>query len=108
MTLRPIAIAATAGLLAVSSLAFAQTGAAAKKPLGKLTCEEFLAFEDTFKPKVVYWAVAYGKGGKAESAVLDVEGTEKAIPVIIEKCKAAPKDPLLKHVKAETAKAAKK
>jgi acid stress chaperone HdeA len=106
MTSRPIAVAAAAAMMAVSTLAFAQTPP--KKPLGVLTCEEFLAFDETFKPKVVYWAAAYGKGGRAESAVLDVEGTEKVIPVIVEKCKAAPKESFLKHVKAEMAKADKK
>ena len=62
------------------------------------------AFEETFKPKVVYWAVAYGKGGKAETAVLDVEGTDKVIPVIIEKCKATRKASFLKTVKSESSK----
>jgi acid stress chaperone HdeA len=101
MRVRLVATAAVVALIACSTLAPAQTGAP-KKALGKLTCEEFLAYEDTFKPKVVYWAVAYGKGGKAEAAMLDVEGTEKVIPVIIEKCKAAPKDSFLKTVKAES------
>jgi hypothetical protein len=27
----------------------------------------------------VYWAAAYGKGGKPEAAVIDVEGTEKVV-----------------------------
>src|SRR5262245_21576681 len=88
---RLVGTAAAVALLATSSLALAQ-GSAPKKPLGKLTCEEFLAYDDTFKPKVVYWAAAYGKGGKPEAAMLDVEGTEKVIPVIVEKCKSAPKD----------------
>jgi acid stress chaperone HdeA len=91
MTVQRIAIALLAtALIGGSTLAYAQGGS--KKPLGKLTCEEFLALDDTFKPKMVYWAAAYGKGGKPEAAVLDVEGTEKVIPVIIEKCKSAPKD----------------
>ena len=103
MHVRRIVTAATVALIATSTLALAQTSAP-KKPLGKLTCEEFLAYEDTFKPKVVYWAVAYGKGGKAEAAMLDVEGTEKVIPVIIEKCKAAPKASFLKTLKTESSK----
>ena len=103
MRVRLIVTAAAVALIASSTLALAQTSAP-KKPLGKLTCEEFLAYEETFQPKVVYWAVAYGKGGKAESAVLDVEGTDKVIPVIIEKCKAAPKASFLKTVKSESSK----
>ena len=94
-------VAAT--LMAGSTVAFGQS-AATKKPLAKMTCEDFIGIEDTFKPKVVYWAVAYGKGGKAETAVLDVEGTDKVIPVIIEKCKAAPKASFLKTVKSESSK----
>ena len=107
MMIRFVATATAVALLAGSTLAMAQGAAPAKKPLGKLTCEEFLAYDETFKPKVVYWAAAYGKGGKAEAATLDVEGTEKLIPVIVEKCKAAPKDSFLKQVRAESGKAAK-
>ena len=82
MTVRRIGTAAAVVLMASATVALAQTGAP-KKPLGKLTCEEFLAVDETFKPKVVYWAVAYGKGRRAEAAVVDIEGTEKLIPVII-------------------------
>jgi acid stress chaperone HdeA len=103
MHVRLIGTAAVVALIASSTLALAQTSVP-KKPLGKLTCEEFLAYDETFKPKVVYWAVAYGKGGKAESAVLDVERTDKVIPVIIEKCKAAPRASFLKTVKSESSK----
>jgi acid stress chaperone HdeA len=102
MRVRLIGTAAVVALIASATMGLAQTSP--KKPLGKLTCEEFLAFDDTFKPKVVYWAAAYGKGGKPEAAMLDVEGTEKVIPVIIEKCKAAPKAAFLNTLKAESGK----
>ena len=64
--------------------------------------------EDTFKPKVVYWAVAYGQGGKPESAGINVDGTEKMIPVLIEACKKAPKESFWEKVKAEVKKLEKK
>jgi len=103
-----VAIVLTAAvLLAGVPVAFAQSSAP-KKPLGKMTCEEFLVLEDTFKPKVVYWAVAYGKGGKPEAAVLDVEGTEKVVPIIVEECKKAPKASFWQKVKAEVKKLDKK
>ena len=57
-----------------------------KKPLTQWTCEEFLAVDDTFKPKVVYWAMAYGKGGKPESATIDVDGIETVTPQIVDAC----------------------
>ena len=87
-------------LMAGSTAAFAQSSAA-KKPLGKMTCDDFLVIEDTFKPKVVYWAAAYGKGGKPEAAVLDVEGTEKVVLAVVEVCKKAPKESFWQKVKAE-------
>jgi acid stress chaperone HdeA len=90
-----------ASLLAGATGAF---GEAAKKPLGKMTCEDFLAVEDTYKPKVVYYAVAYAKGGKPEAAVIDVEGTEKITPLLIEECKAKPKESFWKKVTAEVKK----
>jgi acid stress chaperone HdeA len=107
MTVRRIGTAVVVALMASSTLALAQTSAP-KQPLSKLTCEQFLAYDATVQPKVVYWAAAYGKGGKPEAAVLDVEATEKVIPVIIEKCKAAPKDSFLKTMKSESAKSMKK
>jgi acid stress chaperone HdeA len=97
--------AVAASLLACATLAFAES---AKKPLGKMTCEDFLAVEDTVKPKVVYYAVAYAQGGKPEAAVVDVEATDKITPVLIEECKATPKESFWKKVKAEVKKIEKK
>src|SRR5262249_20210922 len=82
MRCRSLALGVTAALLMTSgTLALAQS-APAKKPLGKMTCDDFLAIDESFKPKVVYWAAAYGKGGKPEAAVLDVEGTDKLVPAL--------------------------
>jgi acid stress chaperone HdeA len=98
----------TATLVAgASTLALAQSDAA-KKPLGKMTCEDFLSFEESFKPKVVYWAVAYGQGGKPESAGVNVAGIEKMVPVLIDGCKKAPKESFWEKVKAEVKKLEKK
>jgi hypothetical protein len=81
---------------------------APKKPLSRMTCEDFLALDETFQPKVVYWAVAYGKGGKPEAAVLDVEGIETIIPSLVEECKKAPKASFWQKVKQEIKKLEKK
>jgi acid stress chaperone HdeA len=101
-----IGVLATA-LVAGSSVVSAQSSGT-KKPLAKMTCEDFLGFEDHFKPKVVYWAVAYGQGGKPESAGVNVEGTEKIVPVLIDGCKKAPKESFWEKVKAEVKKLEKK
>jgi len=97
----------TAALLAGTTFALAQSSGT-KKPLGKMTCEDFLGIDDSIKPKMVYWAVAYGKGGKPQSAVIDVEATEKVIPVLIDECKKAPKESFWQKMKAEFKKLGKK
>jgi len=109
MNLQRLAIVGvvTATLVAGSTVAFAQSEGA-KKPLGKMTCEDFLSFEESFKPKVVYWAVAYGQGGKPESAGVNVAGIEKMVPVLIDGCKKAPKESFWEKVKAEVKKLEKK
>ena len=106
MYLQRLAIG-TAALIITSTVAFAQSGGE-KKPLGKMTCEDFLGFEDNFKPKAVYWAVARAQSGKPESAGIKVEETEKMIPVLVERCKKAPKESFWEKVKAEVRKLEKK
>jgi acid stress chaperone HdeA len=97
----------TAALVSGSTPALAQSESA-KKPLGKMTCEDFIGFEETFKPKVVYWAVAHSQSGKPESAGVHVAGIEKMIPVLVEGCKKAPKESFWEKVKAEVKKLEKK
>ena len=108
MNLRNLTLGvAAASLIAGSTVAFGQA-AAAKKPLGKMTCEDFLALDEQFKPKMVYWAVAYGQGGKPESAGINIEGTEKMIVALGEACKKAPKESFWEKVKGEVKKLEKK
>ncbi len=92
-----------ATLVAGSNVAFA-AWSDAKKPLGKMTCGDFLSIEDRFQPKVVYYAVAYARGGKVESASVDIKGIENIIPVVIDECKKAPKESFWQKVKAEVKK----
>jgi acid stress chaperone HdeA len=109
MNLQRIAIAVVAAaLVAGSTGAMAAQSTAATKPLGKMTCEDFIALDDNFKPKMVYWAVAYGQGGKPESAGINVEGTEKIVASLGEACKKAPKESFWEKVKAEVKKLEKK
>jgi acid stress chaperone HdeA len=72
--------------IACATAAPVLAGAPPKKPLSQWTCEEFLAVDDQFKPKAIYWASAYGKGDKPEAAVLDIDGTETVSPAIIDSC----------------------
>ncbi len=75
--------------------------AAAKKPLPKMTCDDFIGLDESFKPKAVYWAVAYGKNGQPEAEEVNVVGVEKVVPYVIEECRKAPKETFWQKVKAE-------
>jgi len=86
-SMKPICV-----IIFVMALVPASALAEAKKPLAKWTCADFLAVEDAFKPKVIYWATAYSKAGKPETATIDIEGTEKIVPMITEDCTKTPKE----------------
>jgi len=99
MNTRTITIGITAALmLAGSALVFAadepkaETPKAdsAKKPLGKLTCEDFIGFDDVIKPQYVISAVAHTKGGKAKNVVIEVVDTDTLVPFLVEECQKAP------------------
>lgn len=59
------------------------------------TCEDFIALNESFKPTAIGFAEALNKNDKPEDAVLDINGTEKVIPLVIEACKKPQKNPLL-------------
>jgi acid stress chaperone HdeA len=66
-----------------------------------MTCEDFVGLDESFQPKAVYWAVAYGKDGKPEAEAVDVEGVETVIPFVVQECKKAPKESFWEKAKAE-------
>ena len=82
-------------LLSIPALAAAEKtspGAAPDTAVDKWTCEEFLAIDEQFKPKAVYWASAHTKMDKKhKDKVLNIEGTEQVIPIVIEECAKTPK-----------------
>lgn len=80
--------------IAAAALSFFATNALAemKKPTSKWTCEDFLAVDDQFQPKVIYWSSAQSKKGKPLATDVDIEGTERVIPMVIDDCKKAPQE----------------
>jgi hypothetical protein len=72
--------------------------AATPKPV-KMTCDEFVAVDDVVKPKLVYWAEGFNSKGKPVDQVVDVERTDRLIPVLITECKETPKTPFWERVK---------
>jgi acid stress chaperone HdeA len=62
------------------------------------TCSDFLGADDTFRPKLVYWATAYSKAGKPEASIVDVKGTESIVPIIAEECRKTPQETFLQKL----------
>jgi LysM repeat protein len=74
---------------------------AAKKPLARMTCEDFLGLDENFQPKAVYWAVAYGKHGTPDAEAMDVDSVETIVPVVIDECKKVPKESFWQKVETQ-------
>lgn len=74
---------------------------AARKPVN-MTCKDFVELDNVVKPKVVYWAEGFNKRGKAVNSVVDVDETDRLVPVLVSECKGTPKltlwDEIKKHL----------
>lgn len=68
----------------------------------KMTCQEFMELDDVAKPKVVYWAEGFNGKGKPDDAVVDVESTDRLVPMVMEVCKSAPNESFLKKTKEQS------
>ncbi|HEX7955133.1 MAG TPA: HdeA/HdeB family chaperone [Burkholderiales bacterium] len=89
-----------AAVLASSALAVAPAALAKESPrLSKWKCEDFIAIEDVYKPKVLDWASSHARGGEPDHATLDIERVEKMIPLVMEDCQRNPKANFAKKVK---------
>lgn len=74
----------------------------AKKPVADVTCEEFNAIEDTFKPNVIAWAAGYRQGQKKPDAVaVDIQGVDQITPVVVDACAKAPTSSFWSKVDSE-------
>ncbi|MDO5625458.1 MAG: HdeA/HdeB family chaperone [Pseudomonadota bacterium] len=71
--------------LGVSTAQAASPGAGGK-PIVQTTCADYLALDETFKPKFIYYAVGHTRKGDP-AAVLDVAGTDTIQPELDEYCK---------------------
>ena len=67
--------------------------AAAAQAPGKMTCKQFVEVDEVVKPKLVYWSAGFDvgvDGGVTDSGV-DVEETDKLVPVLVTECRESPK-----------------
>ena len=72
---------------------------ASKKPVTNWTCEDFLSIDDVFKPKVVYAATPHVKRRK-HADLIDIDETEKVIPVVTTECQKVRQNALLRELEA--------
>ena len=74
--------------------------AATHKP-ATMTCEEFVALDGVIRPKVVYWAEGFNHKGKPDDAVVDIDATDRLVPILVDECQETPKasfwDKIMKH-----------
>jgi acid stress chaperone HdeA len=90
-----VAAAVLAGLC-VSPFALAQ----AAKPVkpATMSCGDFLAVEDAYKPALVYWVSGTDKLGVTET-VTDVVDTATPVAAIVGECQREPKASFAKKVR---------
>jgi acid stress chaperone HdeA len=67
----------------------------------ELTCEEFLSYDEITRPQIVYWSEGLNGKGKPEDAVIDVERTNRLVPVLVEDCTKEPKSSYWQKMKQE-------
>ena len=84
----------------------ASLAAAVHKP-SEMTCEDYVALSEVDRPKIVYWAEGFNKSGKPVDSVIDVEQTDKLIPVFLTECTKTPKESLSKVIQQHAAAAPK-
>lgn len=94
-----LATTLTSAALAASPAAATTAANAAMKKPAKMTCEEFIALDDVQKPKVVYWAEGFSKKGKPVDSVVDLDETDRLIPILVTECKETPKLTLWQKIK---------
>jgi len=61
---------------------------------GTMTCEDFVALADVEKPRVVYWLEGFTKNAKPAQTVVDVQETDRVVPVVVSECVKSPKEVL--------------
>ena len=94
---RLLATVAAAGILTVASHSAAVAGTPQRE---SMKCGEFLALDTVQRPKVIYWAEGVNNKGTPQDAVIDIEATDRVIPIIEEKCRVEPQASLWAKIEA--------
>ena len=65
----------------------------------KMTCADYVALSQTERPELYYWAKGYNRGSKTKEDVSGEVDLEKDVAVVVQECKAAPKESFWAKVK---------
>jgi hypothetical protein len=71
---------------------------------GKLSCEQFLLYDDVTRPQIVFWSEGAVHKGKPGEEVIDVDRTNTLVPILVDECTRTPKSSFWHKFKAESKK----
>ena len=85
--MRHFTVPALSALLCASTLAVAPAAFAAITPGNSgWKCQEYVATQDFYQPKVFFWSNSHARGGSADNPTVGVERVEGWIPLVMEDC----------------------
>lgn len=88
--------------IVVSGVTTSDAASSGKKSIDKITCQEFVALDETYQPAYVAWAWGYSQGQSDPSAVVvDVDGVTEITPYVVEECQQEPKASFWSKVKSK-------
>jgi len=65
-----------------------------------MTCSEFVALEDVYKPAIIYWATGVDKLGVRETDQLTIDTAHPVAMEVTEECKKTPGTKVADKVKS--------
>ncbi|MDQ0839330.1 HdeA/HdeB family chaperone [Sphingomonas faeni] len=77
-----------------------QAGSKKAKPTEVITCRDFIALRDEFKPQVVSYALGYAHAKRPDVDLIDVSGVDRLVPVLVKSCRSRPSETLMQRIKA--------
>lgn len=94
------AIASVIALPGFSADAAAQAGSKKTRPTEVISCREFVALRDEFKPQVVSYALGYTHAKRPDIDMIDVSGVDRLVPVLVKSCRSRPSETLVQRIRA--------
>ena len=102
MHIRPVALVVAATSMTVGGITVSHAASSQKKSIDKITCQEFVALQETYQPMYVAWAWGYNYGQTDPSAAwVDMDGIEDVTPTLVAECQQDPQATFWSKVKSK-------